>query len=109
MNGAVDLAFDLPAALKQLDRERDEALRRIHRAHEELTHELAAVGAARPWVEKASLTDAAAVLVFDFAASHGELRDIEFGSQTCGMSRQQLATPLPAGKYRALVLLTVRK
>jgi hypothetical protein len=108
---AIDLAFDLPAAVAALEVERRRAVERINARHDELAEQLRAANEMRG-APLPTLADAAAVVAFDFETDpNTQIREVRFGASPYGSHTdgQQLTAPLAGGKYRALILLTVRR
>lgn len=105
-----DLKLDVETAIATIGRELDHGIENLRGTAERLTDDIKAVAETLDGPMRVSITDADAACVIDLVVPVGYGNNMRYislyldGGAGCG-GRVELASPLPPGRYRAVVLL----
>lgn len=101
-----DLKLDVESAVAVIGRALDRGIESLRGTAERLTDDIKSVAETLDGPMRVSIADADAACVIDFTTSnYGNMRNVTLQLDGgCG-GRVELASPLPPGKYRAVILL----
>jgi hypothetical protein len=99
-----DLKLDTEAAVAKLGKQLDSGIESLRREAERLTGDIRTCAEVLDGPMKLNIADADAACVVELFVNY-PTRNIEFRIDSGNSGRVELASPLPIGRYRAVILM----
>jgi hypothetical protein len=100
-----DLKLDIETAVTALGKQLDYGIESLRRTAEALLGDIRTAAEVLDGPMKLNIADADSACVIDFSLNYGNARNIELRMNGSDGGHVELASPLPQGRYRAIILL----